>query len=360
MIYTIAQSWYIWMTALHRIRTTLDPSLSQHSDWLATVPTLAFLAPVARAMNAVGLGFLTRSRARALVAYVAFWTFIHAGVGFTTVFQVHFMYMTVMGVVLSFEFRRHFLHLPPAASALKGWMVFHVGITLCAGASWLTDNFMCQRLLSLPVYPPLHAVWHILCGGGTYSALIVAALAESLARDAELLPLPGTVAAVHHKGGKATADDDDDGESTDSDLFGPSSDVITGLDTDDAAAVTAAKTDASGAARVAGALSAASAAATTAPLKLGHSASGGATPTAGPGSYNTPAVLEAGTRGVGTHGGTRDKVAAQGTELRLQQVRDAQVPTQMPVIAPLPIGCASLTMPFPYRYVLGPNRQSLD
>jgi hypothetical protein len=315
MIYAASQWWYIWLTSLHRIRTSLDPTLSPHSDWALTVPFLSALASVARAFEAVGLGWFVRSRARASVAYALFWTFIHTVVGFTTVFQVHFFIMTALGVALVFEFRRHFLQTNPAAAALiKRWMIFHLGFSGVAFLCWITDNTLCPRLLTLPVYPPLHAAWHVLCGGGTYSALMAAAIGDSLTRDAVLLPLPGTAAAVHAHAKS--------GETGDDDLF---DDLDVEL-TETQALTVALPASGSGG-------------------KPGRAGAGGRSPV-------SPGALG------GSDGPPPHTLSAAGAMVR-DRVRDAPVQSVTPQEEAVPLGVFGLTLPFPYRYIVGPNKQAL-
>ncbi len=347
MIYTVAQWWLIWLTALYRIRTRLDPRLSAHSDWLSTVPFLSFLPFVSRALSAVGLSILVRSRAAALFAYVVFWTLVHSAAGFTTVFQLHFGYMVCGGILLVLEVQRHLAPASPAASALiRRWLIAHVIFAGVAMACWLTDNFACGRLLALPAYPPLHAAWHTLCGGGTYCAMVAGALVEAATRTATILPMTGAAAAVHGSEADASAGDasaaaaaaggaagvkgGNDGGSV---LSSHEVDDVLLFDDSDAVDVDDSHT-------------------MTSPIVSADAASSSSDGNGhGRGSSDSSSS--------GGRNGAKVGWVRAGPGGALISVRDVPIKVKTPVVESIPCLGGLFSLPAPYKYVVGPNKETL-
>jgi len=96
-------------------------------------------------------------------------------------FVSNFLLAEALGFAAAVPLYRRYLN-----SNARTWFWRGVGLHALGGTVWLVDLFFCETLLSLPFYPPLHGVWHVLTGSGLYILFVCTAVFQELAKDQEV------------------------------------------------------------------------------------------------------------------------------------------------------------------------------
>lgn len=97
-------------------------------------------------------------------------------------FVSNFLLAEALGFAAAVPLYRRHLH----ANARR-WFWRGVSLHALGGVMWLIDVFFCETLLSLPLYPPFHACWHVLTGSGLYVLFVCTAAFQRLTRDEDVL-----------------------------------------------------------------------------------------------------------------------------------------------------------------------------
>jgi hypothetical protein len=192
MIYCMSAFWYTWMHVRREMASRINPARyggpKAGCQWFETVYVLRPFTRQGRAMQALpGLGWLLHRRALAMCVYNVCLSLVHVYGRFTVLFQVHFGLMIFVGLLIAHDFTSHWRHDPAALKTFKRYLGLWVVLSVSAFACWIADNALCSSLLALPIYPQLHAWWHVLCGGSTYTLLVANAIALNMVKRARLI-----------------------------------------------------------------------------------------------------------------------------------------------------------------------------
>lgn len=209
MIYAMAHWWYIWLSNIAHARSLIRPSLSVNALWLKSVWWLSWTRPfILKARDNVILSPFLLTPNRAFATYLVVWTTLHVTIGFTTVFQLHFAFLVLVGVIFTWEFQKHYPGMPAETKRLRNLVAAFVGLVLLAFTCWITDNVFCTTLRDLPIYPHGHALWHLFVGFATYVSFLICTVGNNMSLTSEL-PGPNsslaTILAAQTSSSKAKA-----------------------------------------------------------------------------------------------------------------------------------------------------------
>eukprot|EP00051_Salpingoeca_urceolata_P009656 m.117353 g.117353 ORF g.117353 m.117353 type:complete len:282 (+) comp16397_c0_seq4:433-1278(+) len=110
-----------------------------------------------------------------LVLYFIMWSLIHAWAGFTTIFQVHFGLLVVVGFYFVYDWRRRYFQ-----DAMMRWLTMVYAVPFVVGfALWLFERTHCLHIEpTLGFNPELHAWWHVLSAVSCYHSVVLLGVAR--------------------------------------------------------------------------------------------------------------------------------------------------------------------------------------
>jgi dihydroceramidase len=93
------------------------------------------------------------------IFYGLLWTYVHSLKAFVLLFQLHFTFMIIGGIVkLIYLYRQTQHHTHSIMYLIVAYIGFLIPATIC----WIIDQQLCERMNSIDGFnPQLHAWWHV-------------------------------------------------------------------------------------------------------------------------------------------------------------------------------------------------------
>ncbi len=106
------------------------------------------------------------------IFYSLLWTYIHTLKTFILIFQIHFTFMVLGGIIkLIYLYKQKQYHI----NSIRYLIIAYVGLLIPAIISWIIDQQLCEKMNSKNGFnPQFHAWWHLICAIDCHMGIVCA------------------------------------------------------------------------------------------------------------------------------------------------------------------------------------------